>query len=363
VNLPAVDGIHQFLASLAYGDPQGNHALNLRTLLRRAGSSSVFFENCDAEMEAEGSYFWKYPDEVRDGRFATLYHLAIGSTVAEFLAMRNEPLLIDYHDLTPPEYFVPYDPISADLVEQGRWQLESLADRASFAWAHSESARSDLEKAGYAETAVLPLLIDLSSFERAPDPRTLRWLKDTKVEGPDILFVGRIAPNKCQQDLIKLVRMYSELFGRPARLFCVGPIASRLARYTGYIREFAAELGVTDRVFLTDKVTLAQLRAYYASCDVFVSMSEHEGFCMPLVEAMHLGVPVVAYGASAVPETVDYGGILLPTKDLVEFAVAVNRIYTDAEARSSLSAAAKARASDFAFDSVIAQYAQVLGLP
>jgi glycosyltransferase involved in cell wall biosynthesis len=362
VNLPAVDGIHQFLASLAYGDPQGNHALNLRTLLRRAGPSSVFFENCDSQMEAEGSYFWAYPEQAHAGRFAAVYHLAIGSPVADFLAMRDEPLLIDYHDLTPPEYFAAYDPISTDLVEQGRWQLESLADRASFAWAHSESARGDLEKAGYTDTAVLPLLIDLSSFERPPDPRTLRWLRETKGDGPDILFVGRIAPNKCQQDLIKLVRMYGELFGRAARLFCVGPISSRLARYVGFIREFAADLGVKDRVLLTDKVTLAQLRAYYASCDVFVSMSEHEGFCMPLVEAMHVGLPVVAYGSSAVPETVEYGGVLLPTKDLVEFAVAVNRIHSDESVRESLRAAARRRAADFSFDSVIREYARVLQL-
>jgi glycosyltransferase involved in cell wall biosynthesis len=239
VNGPAVDGTHQFLASLAYGDAIGNHALNLRTLLRRAGESSMFFENCDPRMESEGSYFWEYEHQQRQGRFGALYHLSIGTPVADFLATRDEPLMIDYHDLTPPEYFSSYDPISTDLLEHGRWQLESLADRASFAWAHSESARSDLEKAGYAKTGVLPLLIDLSSFDRAPDQRTMRWLRETRGAGPDILFVGRVAPNKCQQDLIKLVRMYSELFGRPARLFCVGPISSRLANYVGLIKEFA----------------------------------------------------------------------------------------------------------------------------
>lgn len=334
--------------------------LRLKRALGEKVASGIFFENCEPRLNDEGHYYWEYGERQSHRESALLYHLSIGSPIAEYILTRDEPLYIDYHDFTPPEYFAPYDPVSAELVEEGHYQMKVLADRVSVAWAHSEFARQDLEKAGYQNTLVLPVFVDFSRFDRPPDGRTLRKLRDTKTGGPDILFVGRVAPNKHQQDLIKLVRFYTELYGRPARLFCVGIVGSTHDRYTAVLRELARDLGVADQVEFTGAVSMSQLRAYYTACDVFVSMSDHEGFGVPLLEAMYMGLPVVAYGAAAVPETVGPGGIVLERRDYVEFAVAVDRIFTDADVRRGLIDAGKRRLADFEPSRVAARYMEQL---
>jgi len=351
--------IDQYLASLAYGDAQAIHAMHIRDVLRTRGASDLYFGSADPRMENEGHYYWQQR-ELNKPSDASIYHLGIGSAVAEYLLTRDEPLYIDYHDITPPEYFTAFDPISAELLEQGQWQLESLAERATFAWAHSEFAKRDLEKAGCRNVTVLPILMDFEKFDRPADQRTLKHLKETKGPGPDVLFVGIVKPNKTHQDLIKLARVYAELFERPMRVFCVGSIAHRQDRYVDALQELARELSVEDRVTFTDSVPLSQLRAYYAACDVFVSMSEHEGFNLPIVEAMHIGTPVVAYAGGAVPETVGGGGLVLENKDLVQFAAAVDRVFSDAEARASLVAAGHERVKAFHRERVTPMYEQLL---
>jgi len=352
--------VDQFLPSLTYGDAVGNHVLRLKQALATKVETSIFFESAEPRMNDEGYYYWEYGERQSHPDSALLYHLSIGSPIAEYILTRDEPLFIDYHDFTPSEYFAPYDPVSAELVEEGHWQLKGLAERTSLAWAHSEFARQDLEKAGYENTRVLPVFVDFSRFNRPPDARTLKKLRETKTGGPDILFVGRVAPNKCQQDLIKLVRTYSELYERPARLHCVGVVGSTHDRYTAVLRELARDLGVAEQVELTGSVSMSQLRAYYAACDVFVSMSDHEGFGVPLLEAMHMGLPVLAYGAAAVPETVGTGGIVLERKDFVDFAVAVERIFTDECVRQGLVDAGRARLEDFDPERVADQYLEQL---
>ena len=354
--------LHQFVAALAYGDAVGNHVLTLRRILRGCSlESAVFYGSAESRMQAEGWLFGDYDaHRGRPDAGQVLYHVSIGTPVGDFLAARDEEVLVDYHDFTPPEYFNVYDPLAAELVEQGQWQLEALAERSPLAWAHSEFARADLEKAGYANTLVLPYLTDLSAFNEPPDPETLRSIRETKGPGPDVVFVGRVAPNKRHDDLIKLVRLYREVAGRPLRLFCVGDISDRLARYGDELRSFTRELGVEDSVVFTGSVTQAQLRAYYAACDVFVSMSEHEGFGVPLVEAMYMGLPVVAYGAAAVPETAGAGALVLPRKDLVEFAVAIDLLFSDEDARETLRRAGKRRAVDFALQPATQRYVDKL---
>jgi glycosyltransferase involved in cell wall biosynthesis len=351
--------IDQFLASLAYGDAQAIHAMHIRDVLRTRGASDLYFGSADPRMENEGHYYWEQR-ELAKSSDGSIYHLGIGSAVAEYLLTRDEPLYIDYHDITPPEYFTAFDPISAELLEQGHWQLESLAERATFAWAHSEFAKRDLEKAGCRNVAVLPILMDFEKFDRAPDQRTLKFLRETKGSGPDVLFVGIVKPNKAHQDLIKLARVYAELFERPMRVFCVGSIAHRQDRYASALKDLARELGVEDRVFFTDSVSLSQLRAYYSGCDAFVSMSEHEGFNLPIVEAMHIGTPVIAYAGGAVPETIGGGGLVLENKDLVQFAAAVDRVFRDNDVRESLVRAGRTRVQAFRRERVTPMYEQLL---
>ncbi|HET9444460.1 MAG TPA: glycosyltransferase, partial [Acidimicrobiales bacterium] len=200
----------------------------------------------------------------------------------------------------------------------------------------------DLDAAGYSPTEVVPVLFDLKELAAAPNERLLRRLrKETAGGGARWLFVGRAAPNKCQHDLIAAFAAYRCLYDPRARLTLVGGRTSNV--YYRALELLAEELGVADAVEFTDTVSHGEKLACYRAADVFVCLSEHEGFKVPLVEAMHFGVPVVAYAASAVPDTVGAAGLLLAGKDPVVVATAVHRVLEDGDLRRSLTEAGHRR--------------------
>ena len=174
----------------------------------------------------------------------------------------------------------------------------------------------------------MPILVDFAEYDAAPDNATLtRLRRRAEGGGAHWLFVGRVAPHKSQHDIIAAFAAYRRLFDPRARLSIVGE--RRLLLYARALERLAAELGVADAVDFTDNVRFPQLLAHYRAADVFVSLSEHEGFCVPLVEAMHFGVPTVAFASTAVPETVGDATLLLPDKDPLTVAVAAHRVLSD----------------------------------
>lgn len=355
--------IHQFLPSLSYGDAIAYHVLEFRRLLRQRGPSEIFYDNVHPRMTKEGSHYWAYSSRrsaLRDNNLL-LYHLAIGSPLAQFLQSRPERLVVYSHNITPGEFFAPYDPVHVEELEEGRRQMRAIAGKTVLGLAASEFSRKELEEAGFNQTAVLPLLIDFSRYDRDPDKRTLQWIQRTKRTGPDVLFVGRIAPNKRQEDLVKLMYVYQRHFGNGGRLFLVGAHHPHTDAYSRTVSGYVDELGVQG-VKLVGAVSFSELLSYYKGCDVFVSMSEHEGFGMPLLEAMHLELPVVAFGAPAVASTVGDAGIVFYEKDLAAFAAAVDRIHRDAGARKALVDAGRLRSSEFSVERVAPRALELLEL-
>jgi glycosyltransferase involved in cell wall biosynthesis len=165
------------------------------------------------------------------------------------------------------------------------------------------------------------------------------------VGGADLLFVGKVSPHKAPHDLVKMLAVLRQLYDPEARLHLVGSPLGKT--YEPALRAFISDLGLDDAVFLAGSVTEAELEAYYGAVDVFVCASEHEGFCVPLTEAMGHGVPIVAYGVTAVPETVRGAGLLLSDKSPAIFAAAVSRVLNDAALARSLSDAGRLRAAEF----------------
>ena len=162
--------------------------------------------------------------------------------------------------------------------------------------------------------------------------------------GRDWLFVGRVAPNKCQQDLVAALAAHRRAYGSRDRLHLVG--ASMFASYSFALERFVAALGLEDAVEMTGPVSPGAFGAYYRAADVLVCVSEHEGFCVPVIEAMHHDVPVVAFAAGAVPETVGNGGLVLDRKDPETVAVAVERVLGDEAVRTALVASGRARCAE-----------------
>jgi glycosyltransferase involved in cell wall biosynthesis len=347
--------IHQFLPSLARGDAIGLHALRLRDHLRAAGlRAELFADEVHPSARGDAHPYERYGDFIPDdGRAALLYHASTGSPMADFLRAQPWPLLVDYHNITEARFFERWEPLAAQRAREAREQLARLAPHTALAVAHSRYSEHELRAYGFAFTDVVPLLLDFHELDVAADEAVTRRLarqRERDRGGARWLFVSRVAPNKCHHDVIAAFAVYRQLIDPRARLTFVGGMMSQ--RYRRALDDLAAQLDVTAAVHFTDRVTEAEKIAYYRAADVFVCLSEHEGFMVPIVEAMHLGIPVVAYDSTAVPETVGDAGLLIKRKDPVFVAAAVERVLNDGEVRATLVGAGKARAASFSAEHV-----------
>jgi len=338
--------VDQVIPSLASRDAIGVHTINLRDGLRAVGiDSDIFYGSFTPDVRGEGRAVTELGRAGRDRWL--LYQSSIGSPVYDIFAARTEPKLVNYHNITPAHLLRDWEPDVAYEVALGRTQLARLAPQSRFAVADSAFNESELRALGYEDTAVVPLLIDMHRKGEAPDPALAERLARQKVGagGADLLFVGKISPHKAPHDLVKMLAVLRRLYDPSARLHLVGsPLGET---YEPALRAFISELGLDDAVNLAGSVSEAELEAYLQAADVFVCASEHEGFCVPLAEAMGHGIPIVAYGVAAVPETVGGAGLVLPDKSPASFAAAVGRILSDEALRRHLASAGRARADGF----------------
>jgi glycosyltransferase involved in cell wall biosynthesis len=340
--------VDQVIPSLASRDAIGTHTRALRDALRAEGiDSDIYYGNCTPDVTHEGRPLVELGRTHR-GRWL-LYQSSIGSPVYDVLAARDEPKLVNYHNITPVGLLADWEPAVGYELALGRAQLERLAPESHLAVADSAYNEEELRMAGYKETAVVPLLIDMTATADAPDAELSdRLAAGRRRGGADLLYVGKISPHKAPHDLVKMLQVYRQTYDPAARLHLVGsPLGER---YGPALAAFIERLGLSDAVSVTGSVTAGELEAYYRAADVYVSASDHEGFCVPLVEAMGHGVPVVAYGVTAVPETVGSAGLLVPDKSPLHFAAAVHRVVTDEALRTRLSAAAAGRVADYSLD-------------
>ena len=352
--------VFQFLSSL---EPSavGSHAVALEAAMRSWGVETQMFSPIVAEAWRDrarphtdyGRSFRAHRDDV------LLYHLAIGSEVADHVLTRPERLVVDYHNFTPAEYFDRWAPQVVPGIRWGIAQRKALGARAVLGLADSAFNELDLRQDGYRATDVLPILLDPADFDRPVDEDcAVRLAHDKARGGIDLLFVGRIAPNKAQHDLVKVLYAYRKAFDPNARLRLVGGSSSD--RYLDAVRTFAAELGLADAVEFTGPVSGGQLAAHFRNADVFVSVSEHEGFCVPLLESMAAGVPIVAYGSTAIPGTLEGAGIVLDQKSPELVAAAIDRVAHDRDLRDALVRAGTERLDAFAPERTIATFRRQL---
>jgi glycosyltransferase involved in cell wall biosynthesis len=343
--------VHQFLPVFAAGDAIGNHVLRIRDTLRAAGyESDIFADDIHPPMRKHARHYLDFSPPPGGKDVHLLYHLSTGSRMAAWFAEQPGTLAVDYHNITPAEYFDRWQPTAAQVSREARGEMRQLASSVAYGLADSTYNALELVEEGYPDTAVVPILIDFADFDStAPDPATLtRLRRRAEGGGAHWIFVGRVAANKCQHDIVAAFAVYRQLFDPRARLSIVG--GRTLLLYSRALERLAEELGVADAVDFTNDVKFPQLLAYYRAADVYVSLSEHEGFCVPLVEAMHFGVPTVAYATTAVPETVGDATLLLPEKDPLEVAVAVHRVLSDDPLRKAMIEAGHRRVEHFSVE-------------
>jgi glycosyltransferase involved in cell wall biosynthesis len=325
--------VHQLLAALAYGDAIGDEALAIQKHLRAAGrESDIFAEKVHPRMAHLARPLWQYA-EVSAPDTACLYHFSIGSAAGRMIHHAPDRLVVVYHNITPARFFLGFHPHLVGLCHHGRRELAAFAPRTELALGDSEYNRRELAAAGFARTGVLPIVLDLDRYREPPSPVMGALLGGRRTT---ILFVGRIIPNKRIEDLIAVFALYRRR-DPGSRLLLVGDYRGH-ERYYARLRERALRLGLSlaDDVVFTGHVEHDDLVAAYAASDLFLCLSEHEGFCVPLLEAMALGLPVVAYDAGAVRETLRGAGILLEDKDPEVVAEVLWRVRQDGLLRRSV---------------------------
>jgi glycosyltransferase involved in cell wall biosynthesis len=346
-----VTRVHQFVPTFEPG-AVGAHILELRRLLGELGAEGEVWTEHHRYPGQQAETFTSYRGAPGD---VLLYHVAIGSGVADFVAARREPLVVDHHNITPASFYAAWEPAVVHGIAWGRHQLATLADRTTLGLADSTYNESELVDLGYRRTAVAPILFDTSGFGRTVDEAAVERLT---TDGPVWLFVGRVAPNKAHHDLIKAFSVYRRVYEPRARLRLVG--ASSSERYLAALRDLTSALQLDGAVELTGGVSEGELTAHYRTASAYVCLSDHEGFCVPLLESMHHRLPIVAYAATAVPETLGDGGLCLPGKAPTTVAAAVHRVLTDQALRAQLVAAGERRLEELSLPSTRRRMAEAL---
>lgn len=298
--------LHQFVPSLLKGDAVGVHTRLVRDLLVEKGLHSTVYA---AAWAPEFDTFCR-PFDSYDGG-AALYQFAVGSGVGDYVARHVRRLAVCSHNVTPPRFFAGWgQPAVQEAAAWGDRQLRTLAESATLGIADSSFNADGLRQAGFRDPVVVPLLMDPSNLRPDTENGPLGSPAEDK-QGIDWLFVGRLVPNKAQHDLVLAFALH-RVTSPGSRLWLVGRTDS--PRYETALRHLIAALDLGDAVAITGPVDDGTLAAYYRNADVFVSASEHEGFCLPLVEAMHHGLPIVAHASSAVAETLGGAGICITDK-------------------------------------------------
>ncbi len=306
-------GIHQFHSGSAVGDAVTNSMLLIQNILISFGFvSEIFAEHVAPELKGRIVSHTTYRPDSKDVMF--IHHSMGHEQTAWILQLPVEKILV-YHNITPPHFF-PLDSPFHHFSKIGREQLRIFLPEMKGAIADSAMNARELENLGYRDVRILPLLVDIQALQqRVPASKILEMPGETI----RILFVGRIAPHKCQHELVAILMHLRNMFNRPVQLILVGGYEASDSYFLS-LQEKIDRSGLQEHVVLTGKVSDAELSAWYSIADVFVCMSEHEGFCVPLIEAMAFDLPVVAYKSTNIPSTMAGAGLVVGEKKPAEIA-------------------------------------------
>ena len=348
--------IDQILPSFGFGDAIGTDTLSIRNIIREKGLRSEIFVE-EGIVKKYSRHFSDYSQNNRKNNIL-LHHFSIGSLIPNYLLNVRSKTITRYHNITPASFF------NFKSMQEIRWRtsqgrsqiplVKKISDSYLSVSGYNEKELNPSKKKDY---KILPLMRNYENLLTVPDCKlTLDLLKKDKRK--TILFVGRVIPNKAHHDLLLFVKLYKKYFSSNLKLVCVGNYNDFYLNQV--LKQVAKELNLkickskyvksNNDVIFTGPIDLSALTTYYRYSDTFVCLSDHEGFCVPLVEAMHFNLPILAHAAAAVPETLGFGGMLINKKSPDTFLEALYSLLNDKEVADKYSRLSQKRSTDFSWN-------------
>lgn len=298
--------ITQITAGFRYGDAISNHILFIHEFLKKNGYECYIKP---LQTNVCSKYIKIFKEQTFSKNEAIIYHHSIGLGIDKYLREESCPKLFIYHNLTPEKYFLEYSQDLCNQLKNGRNELSLYKDIFKYSLNDSQYNSNELLEKGFSHAEVLPIIFQKDLWDIEPEPKLLGKLSDGR---KNIIFVGRIAPNKKQEDLLFLINELKNI-EKSIRLVLVG--YGDWISYNSKIDYIIQKLNLKDYVLNLGAISQNELKSVYKTAHLFCSMSEHEGFCVPIIESMWNDVPIMAYKSSAVPETMGESGIIFNSKE------------------------------------------------
>ena len=347
----------QVLDALDFGDGVSNDVIHLHKMLDELQVENYIYSKWWNEKVQQ------YTNDIETCKPSendlVLYHFSGKSFIDNIVTSFPCKIIIRYHNVTPPSFFEKSNLEGYRNCMEGLEQLVALIKKIPYAWCDSQFNCNDLISYGAEPTnmRVLPIFMDLERLASGSLDEQLDYT--LKKGGKYILFVGRVAPNKCFEDILEVFECFHRFHDNTIKLFLVGNDTCD-QKYSRAIKNKLAQLSCKQQVVFTGKVSDVQLYTYYRNASAFVCMSEHEGFCIPLLEAMYFHIPVIGYNSCAIPDTMGKSGVLVYKKDPAKIASLLNEILTDINLRSSIITAQSKNVEYYLHDSMKEQLKQLL---
>ncbi len=322
--------IDQFCAGFSTGDAISNEALILQRCLRDLGYKSEIY--CEQYTDRDSDRVLHFRDYHKRRDALLIYHHSFYTEILNHIGDYPARKILIFHNITPPEYVRPYNRHIADQLGLARTELAKLSAQFQTVLADSRFNADELLRLGFQKADVLPVALDFDSMIAGPVPDHMHYLTDGKA---NIIFVGRVFPNKKHQDLIKVFYYFNKI--RPdSRMIFVGAFHPGVRGYTAELNNLTSQLGLSDSIIFTGMVSPDEILSFYANSHLFLSMSEHEGFFVPLLESMHFQIPILAYGSSVIPETMGDCGVIFHEKNYCMVAEMMNTVLESAELKKRI---------------------------
>jgi glycosyltransferase involved in cell wall biosynthesis len=343
--------INQFLPTIAPRDAIGNEVFEIRKILTNWGyRSEIYAENIHPSLKAK--QFTNYSKKASENNIA-LFHFSVGSDISYYVKNLPDKKIIRYHGITPPQYLTDTNQYLMELLRQGREQLLSFPSVTQLALANSRYTEIELQEMKFGNTAVLPLIINFEVYKKFNEDILLKYNDDYV----NIIFTGRIIPQKRQDDLIKIFYYYQKINPK-SRLILIGNADNFESYYTSLL-DLIKKLQIKNVIF-TGSISTEALVAYYKLADIFLCMSEWETFCVPLVESMYFNVPIIANNSTAIPYTLGDAGILVNNKNYCEIAELIDVITNDDTLKMNLINKQKNRLKALTYEKTKEKFRQII---